>query len=293
MYKAWVIQQVCGGTSPRWKGGEWRRRDCSEQDSASRRSRARSACIASRSAAGLANWKSRAGADCAKPSASVGRPSSVRPSSAISNARSGAAPRPLASAAGFGAPAGCATLSSNGPECDTTKTTCGASCASSTGVASALPDARWNATSRRLGAGRSTVGRSLKKSAPRGAYHRLCRRERIERTPPSSADLGAARTDSAAAVSLQLEGAVGRRRHHLVELLLPALSPHHPRRRSHRLPRSSAASPAGQAVGRVGRAGGLWGRGVKEFIPREQGRVEIQPLPAFAPKLNPVEYIRG
>src|SRR5215469_7078956 len=168
MYKAWVIQQVCGGTSPRWKGGEWRRRDCSEQDSASRRSRARSACIASRSAAGLANWKSRAGADCAKPSASVGRPSSVRPSSAISNARSGAAPRPLASAAGFGAPAGCATLSSNGPECDTTKTTCGASCASSTGVASALPDARWNATSRRLGAGRSTAGRSLKKALLEG-----------------------------------------------------------------------------------------------------------------------------
>src|SRR6516165_10394395 len=37
MCSGWVIQRVCGGTSPRWKSGDWRRRDCSEQDSASPR----------------------------------------------------------------------------------------------------------------------------------------------------------------------------------------------------------------------------------------------------------------
>jgi|SRR5215471_17722134 len=127
---------------------------------------------------------------------------------------------------------------------------------SSTGVASVLPDEHWNATSKRLGAGRSTAGRRLKKSAPRKAHHRLRRRERTERTPTSGADLGAARTDSGPAVPLHLESAVGRGRDHLVELLLPALSPYHPRRRSRRLPRPSAASLARQAVGGVGRTAG-------------------------------------
>src|SRR5581483_8638416 len=109
--------------------------------------------------------------------------------------------------------------------CDTTKTTSGASCASSTGAASVPRGERWNATSVRSGTGRSTAGRRLKKSAPRGANHRLHRRERIERTPASGADLGAARADSGPAISLQLESAVGCRRDHLVELLLPAYAP--------------------------------------------------------------------
>src|SRR5262249_15862856 len=157
---------------------------------------------------------------------------------------------------GFGPRAECVSSSSSGPECDTTKTTSGASCASSTGVASVLPDERWNATSGRFGAGRRTAGRSLKKSAPRAAHHRLHRRERIGRTAGSGGNLGGARTGSGPAVSLHLEGAVGHRRDHLVEFLLPALSPHHPRRGSSRLPQPSAASPAGQAVGGVGRTAG-------------------------------------
>src|SRR5208282_4663067 len=62
-----------------------------------------------------------------------------------------------------------------------------------------------------------------KKKLLREAYHRLNRRERAERAAPSGAHLGPARTDSGAAVSLQLESALGRGRHHLVELLFQAL----------------------------------------------------------------------
>src|SRR5690242_14067283 len=256
MSSAWVIQPVCGGTSPHWKCGAWRRRDYCAQDSASLKLRAKSARIDNRSAAGPANWKTRGYADCAKPSAPAVHPSSVRRNYAISHAHSSAGPRASASPAGYGARSECASSSSSAPACDTTKTTCGASCASSTGVASVLSDEHWNATSRRLGAGRSTAGRRLKKSAPRKAHHRLRRRERIERTSTSGADLGAARTDSGPAVPLHLEGALGRGRDHLVELLLPTLSPHHSWRGSRRFPQPSAASLAGQALGGVGRTAG-------------------------------------
>jgi DNA-binding XRE family transcriptional regulator len=186
----------------------------------------------------------------------AGRPGSVRPSCATSNAHSSAGPRRSASAAGSGPPAGCATSSHTAPGCDTTRPTSGASCASSTGVASVPPGERWNATSQRSGTGRSTVGRRLKKSAPPAANHRLRRPKWSERTPASGADLGTARTDPGPAISLQLEGAVGCCRDHLVELLLPALSPHYPRRGSRGLPGPSAAPPAGQAPGGVGRTAG-------------------------------------
>src|SRR5208282_5301370 len=52
----------------------------------------------------------------------------------------------------------------------------------------------------------------IKKSALRAAHDHLHRRKRIERATASGADLGAARADPGVAVSLQLEGAVGRRR---------------------------------------------------------------------------------
>src|SRR5246500_241924 len=142
------------------------------------------------------------------------------------------------------------------PECATTKPTSGASCASLTGAASGPPQRRWSATSRRSGAGRSTVGRRLKKSAPRAAHHHLRRRKRTERTAASSADLGAARTNSGAAISFQLEGALGRGGDHLVELLLPPLSHDHSRAAGGRFSRSSLAPPFGPAAGGLGRAAG-------------------------------------
>src|ERR1035437_2499386 len=139
------------------------------------------------------------------------------------------------------------------PECATTRPTSGASCASSTGPASGRAGERWSATSKRSGTGRSTAGPRLKKTPLRAAPHRLHRRERIERTAASGPDLGAARADPGAAVSLQLEDAFGRRRHYLVEFLLPALPRHHPCPAGCRLPWPSPAPPAGQAPGGLGR----------------------------------------
>src|ERR1019366_1016163 len=128
----------------------------------------------------------------------------------------------------------------------------GASCADSAGAASAPAGGRWSATKKPSGIGSAWVGRGLKKSAPRTAYLRLYRRERAERAAPSGAHLGPARTDSGVAVSFQLEAALGGGRHHLVELLFPALPKNHSRGRSSELLGSSAAPPARQAVGGLG-----------------------------------------
>ena len=35
------------------------------------------------------------------------------------------------------------------------------------------------------------------------------------------------------------------------------------------------------------------GRLVREFVARQRGRIELEYLPAYAPELNPVEYIWG
>src|SRR5216683_7430188 len=92
----------------------------------------------------------------------------------------------------------------------------------------------------------------LKKSAQRAAHHRLHRRKRAERATPSGAHLGPARTDPSAAISFQLEGALGRRWHHVVELLFPALPKHHSRPAGGGLPRPFAASAAGPTAGNLG-----------------------------------------
>ena len=58
MYRAWVIQRVCGGISRLWKSGGWRRRDYCVRDSASPRWPVAWGCIGSRSAAGRGNLNS-------------------------------------------------------------------------------------------------------------------------------------------------------------------------------------------------------------------------------------------
>ncbi len=141
--------------------------------------------------------------------------------------------------AGFGPQPGVRDLIEERPGCDTTRTTSGAFCASWAGPASAQAGGHWSATRRRSGTGRNTAGCGLKKSPRREAHHRLRRRKWIERTTASSADLGPARADPGAALSLQLEGAVGRRRSHLVELLLPPLSHQHARASGGGLPRAT------------------------------------------------------
>src|ERR1700688_5052613 len=92
----------------------------------------------------------------------------------------------------------------------------------------------------------------LKKSALRAAHHRLHRRKRVERAAPSGAHLGPARTDPDAAISFQLEGALGGRRHHVVELLFSALPSDHPRPAGGGLSRALAASSAGPTAGNLG-----------------------------------------
>src|SRR6266852_3334534 len=271
MCSAWVIQRVCGGISQRWKRGGWRRRDYCDRDSASPKWRAWWASTGSRSAAGRRSLNNRECAGCARPSAPAGHPSSTRPSCATSSARSSAGPRRSASPAGCGPRAGCALSSSTGPGCGTTRTTSGAFCASSTGAASVPAAKRSSATSRRSGSRRESRGRGLKKSPLRAAHDRLHRRKRSERTAAAGADLGAARADPGAATSFQLESAVGGGRHHLVELLLPALSWRHPCRRGDRLPRPSAATSAGQAAGGLGRVAAAPGAAGHGVHPRAAG----------------------
>ena len=96
------------------------------------------------------------------------------------------------------------------------------------GAASAPAGGRRSATKKPCGFGKEWVGRGLKKSAQRAAHHRLYRLERAERAAPLGAHLGAAGTDYGAAISCQLESALGRGRH-LGQLLFPALPKHHSR----------------------------------------------------------------
>src|ERR1700722_20758511 len=100
---------------------------------------------------------------------------------------------------------------------------CGGCCGSSAGVANARPDERWNATSEPLRSGSANAGQRLKKSPKPRVRHRLRRRKRTEPETASLPNLGTARPDSRAAVSLQLENLVRDGWCHLVELLLPTV----------------------------------------------------------------------
>src|SRR6202022_3570425 len=102
------------------------------------------------------------------------------------------------------------------------------------------------------GYGSGGVGPRLKKRRRRAAHHRLHRRKWAERAAPSGAHLGPARTDPSAAISFQLEGALGRRWHHLVEFLFSALPRDHPRPTGGGLSRALAASSAGPTAGNLG-----------------------------------------
>src|SRR5271156_4746880 len=119
--------------------------------------------------------------------------------------------------------------------------TSGESWGGSVGVASARWAARSSATSKRSSAGNGTAGRSLKKSPPKRAHHCLHRRERTKRAAPPLPHLGAARTDTGAAIPLQLESALGDGRRDLVEVLLPALPGPYSRRRGNRVSQPSCA----------------------------------------------------
>ena len=96
----------------------------------------------------------------------------------------------------------------------------------------------------------------ITKSPDRREHHRLHRRKRTERAAAPLPYLGAAGTDAGAAISLQLEDAVGDGGCHVVELLLSALSRRHPQPADHRVSQPSAASHSRQTAARQGRVAG-------------------------------------
>ena len=134
----------------------------------------------------------------------------------------------------------------------------------------------------------------LKKSALRAAHHRLHRRKRVERATPLGAHLGPARTDPGAAISFQLAG------------VLSAIAGITWWNFYFRLYRKSIRAP--QVVDFLarllrhlpGRLLVIWDRSkthrsqlVGEFVADQRDRLALDYLPAYAPELNPVEYIWG
>jgi transposase len=105
--------------------------------------------------------------------------------------------------------------------------------------------------------------------------------------------LGAARPDAGAAISLQLENAVGHRGDYHLEFLLSFVlraikGPQIVEFLEHLL----RHLPGKLLViwdGLPGHRSGL----VKDFVAGQKGRLELERLPAYAPELNPVEYLWG
>src|SRR6202021_2111026 len=75
-----------------------------------------------------------------------------------------------------------------------------------------------------------------------------------EAAAPPGTGLGAARSDTGAAISLQLEDAFGDGRDDVVELLLQALSGKYQGAADHRVSATPDAAPAEAAAGDLGRA---------------------------------------
>jgi len=129
----------------------------------------------------------------------------------------------------------------------------GACCGNSAGVANARPDELWNATKKPLPSGSENAGRRLKKSPKTRVRDRFRRRKRTEPETASLPNLGTARTNSRAAVPLQLENFVGHGRCNVVELLLPVVPGLDSQPAGRAVSETSPASSRLQAVGSLGR----------------------------------------
>ena len=103
--------------------------------------------------------------------------------------------------------------------------------------------------------------------------------------------LGTARTHPGAAVPLQLEYSLGDRRGDLVELLLSALSRFDQSSAGDRLSPPSAAPSAGQLLIIWDGLRSHHSHLVWDFVRQPRGRLWLEFLPAYAPELNPVEYL--
>ena len=122
------------------------------------------------------------------------------------------------------------------------------------------------------------------------ACHALRRPKRAKRVGSSDAHLGAARTDTGAAISPQPADARGRCPYHLLEFLFPAL----PRHRSHRpgggFPGLSAAPPVGQVARGPGPRQHSSQPAGRPAVAGQRGGLVPDYLPAHAPEPNPVEH---
>ena len=127
----------------------------------------------------------------------------------------------------------------------------------------------------------------------RRPHHRLHRRVGTERAAHPGQDLGAEGPDPGAAVQLQLEATVADRRGDDRQLLLSLLP---------RLDQGAAVGRILKALGRQikGKLLIVWdglpahrSRLVRSYVESLDGRIVLERLPAYAPELNPVEYLFG
>ena len=153
-------------------------------------------------------------------------------------------------------------------------------CGNWDGVASVRWDVPWSATKRRSGDGSSNAGRKLKKSPKRRPYHRLHRRKWIERAPAPLPYLGAAGTNAGAAISLQLEDAIG---HGGVTWrnFYFRLFPGHSQPADHRVSLASAAPHSRQVADRLGRNDRPSQPHDLAVHPQQRGRLWVEFLPAM------------
>ena len=135
----------------------------------------------------------------------------------------------------------------------------------------------------------------LKKSPQRVSHHSVRGRERAERAAEPVPHVVAAGTDAGAAVSLQLEEPLGHCRSHLVALLLSTVSGRHQEwspQVIEFLKHLMRHVPGPLLV--------VWdglpshrSRAVRDFVAATEGVLVLERLPAYAPELNPVEYLWG
>jgi transposase len=131
----------------------------------------------------------------------------------------------------------------------------------------------------------------LKKGQKAGPDHSFHRRERAQRAAPSLPHLGAAGTDPGAAIPLQLENPVGDGGGNVVEFLLSALS--------RRYQKSQVVEFLEHLLRHLpGKLLIIWdglpshrSHLVWDFVRQQRGRLWLEFLPAYAPELNPVEYL--
>ena len=79
----------------------------------------------------------------------------------------------------------------------------------------------------------------------------------------------------------------------LVAFLLPVLSWSHSRSPGDRVSYSSLGPSPGQVAGHLGRLPAHRSRLVQHWVAGQRARLELERLPAYAPELNPVEYLWG